>query len=414
MFTPEHDQLRRANVEKVIVTDDSQSTKISGNNAENHSAVPTSICLTDNMERDILDKTDVESTDDNQDDKTRIQWRTRCLVNYRTDTDELSTLEDLKIQNILYKRDLYELKIRVATNKSKITLRQKRPDGPVFTTPKCYTKNITLMVHEQKVEHQPAVMNVEMTAYSLAAGHTSSVQSNESTVQDDELVVGNPCDRTYEVALSQSEILKMKDKPKDFKHLANLSVVSILQFCSDCHCHAIGLNKPNEIHYYINDDVKALLADTCTARQWGVLSIGDFGRLETEDVLLLLQDHCTPTSQTDFYNNLKSATEDLNMRSLLNIEGDNIKTCYRRYNLYAKTFRYAYDFLLENIAKRIEIPYTHTKCNVKKTLKNLFLDRLPVCFTSHMHDKSYKGLNKIKSLDNLMRYTHTVIHKLYK
>ena len=137
----------------------------------------------------------------------------------------------------------------------------------MFTTPKCYTNNITLTVHGQKVEHLPAVMNVEMTAYSLAAGHKSSVQSNESTVQDDELVVGNSCDLTCEVASSQSEILKMKDKLKDFKHLTNLSVVSIIQFCSDCHCHAIGLTKPNEIHYYINDYVKVLLAVTCTARQ---------------------------------------------------------------------------------------------------------------------------------------------------
>jgi hypothetical protein len=86
----------------------------------------------------------------------------------------------------------------------------------------------------------------------------------------------------------------MKDKLKDLEHLASLSVVSIIQFCSDCNCHAVGLTEPNEIHHYINDDVKALLADTGTARQWGILSIGDFERLETEDILLLLQDHCKP------------------------------------------------------------------------------------------------------------------------
>ena len=150
----------------------------------------------------MLDKTDLEPTDDNQDGKTRIQWRTRCLVNYRTDTDELSTLDDLKIQNILYKRDLYEPKIRVACNKSKMIFRQKRPDGSVFTTPKYHTNNITLTVHEQKVEHQPAVMNVAMIPYSLATDHTSSVQSNESTVQSNEVEVVNPCDLTCEVALS--------------------------------------------------------------------------------------------------------------------------------------------------------------------------------------------------------------------
>ena len=85
---------------------------------------------------------------------------------------------------------------------------------------------------------------------------------------------------------SQIEIFKMKYTLKDFKHLTSLSVVLIIQFFGDCHCHAIDLTEPNEIHHYINEDVKVLLADTCAARQRGILSIGDFERLETEDVLL--------------------------------------------------------------------------------------------------------------------------------
>ena len=98
------------------------------------------------------------------------------------------------------------------------------------------------------------------------------------------------------------------------------------------------------------------------------------------------------------------------MSSLSNIEGDNFKPFYRRYNLYPKTFRYAYEFLLENNAKKNEIPYTHMKCNGKKTLKNLFLGGLPVCFTNHLYDKTHKRLNRLKSLENLMRYTGKAVH----
>ena len=50
----------------------------------------------------------------------------------------------------------------------------------------------------------------------------------------------------------------------------------------------------------------------------------------------------------------------------------------------------------------------------QNTLKNLFLDGLPVCFTNHLHDKTHKKLNKLKSLENLMRYTGKAVHKLYK
>jgi hypothetical protein len=121
-------------------------------------------------------------------------------------------------------------------------------------------------VHDQKDEHLSVVMNVEMIPDLLTASSTSSVQSNELTVRNDEVEVVNICELTCEVTSSQIEILKMKDTLKDFKHLTSLSVVSIIQFCSDCHGHAIGLTESNEIHHYINDDVKALLADTGTAR----------------------------------------------------------------------------------------------------------------------------------------------------
>jgi hypothetical protein len=53
-------QLRHANVEKVIATDDTQSTIISSSNAENNSAVLTSTSLTDHMDGDMIDKIDVD------------------------------------------------------------------------------------------------------------------------------------------------------------------------------------------------------------------------------------------------------------------------------------------------------------------------------------------------------------------
>jgi hypothetical protein len=254
-----------------------------------------------------------------------------------------------------------------------------------------------------------------MPSHLLTADHTLSTTTpnNDLTYQNDELVLKNSYKLLHEV-ISQSKMWKMNDKLKGLKYLTSLSVVSIIQFCNNYNCYAIGVTKPNEIHYYINEDVKSALVGTSTAKQWCIFSTADLELLTTDDVLLLLQDYCTPISQKDFYNNPKSATAHLNMSSLSNIEEDNFNPFYRRYNLYAKSFRYAYNFLSDYIAKKHEIPYTHTKRNGAKALKNLFLDQLPSWFTYQLHDKSHKKLNRIKSLESLMRYTGKASHKLYK
>jgi hypothetical protein len=49
------------------------------------------------MDGDMIDKTDVKQTHDNRDGDTIIKWRTRRLIRHQEDTDELSTLDDLKI-----------------------------------------------------------------------------------------------------------------------------------------------------------------------------------------------------------------------------------------------------------------------------------------------------------------------------
>ena len=51
----------------------------------------------------MIDKTDVDQPHDDWDGETVIKWRTRRLIRHRKDTEEFSTLFDLKVQNILYK-----------------------------------------------------------------------------------------------------------------------------------------------------------------------------------------------------------------------------------------------------------------------------------------------------------------------
>ena len=170
----------------------------------------TSTCLMDHIEADVIDKTDIEQTDDYRYGETVITWRTRRHIRHRKYTDELSILDDLKIQNILYKRDLHESKIRVALNEPKIIIRQKHSDGLLFTKPKCYTKSMTPIVYEQKDEHPEVVMYEDVLPHSLAASYISSIPDNELTDQNVELEVVT-CDLTYEVVSSQRNMWKMND-----------------------------------------------------------------------------------------------------------------------------------------------------------------------------------------------------------
>jgi hypothetical protein len=153
------------------------------------------------MDGDIIDKhddRDVEQMHDDRDGDTVIKWRTRRLIRHQEDTDELSTLDDLKVQSILYKRDLYESKIRVALSESKITLRQKRSNGLVFKTPKCYIKDITPDCYSEDMkksvdDQKDVVLNEEMMPDLLTASYPSSVQNYELTVRNDEADVVNMC-----------------------------------------------------------------------------------------------------------------------------------------------------------------------------------------------------------------------------
>ena len=60
---------------------------------------------------------------------------------------------------------------------------------------------MTQIVHEQKNEHLPVVMNVEMLPHLLAADYISSIPNNELTDQNDEREIV-ACDLTYEVVSS--------------------------------------------------------------------------------------------------------------------------------------------------------------------------------------------------------------------
>ena len=127
-----------------------------------------------------------------------------------------------------------------------------------------------------------------------------------------------------------------------------------------------------EIQNYIDDKVKKLLVKTKTAKQWKVLKVAHFKNLSNRDVILLLQDYCTPTSRTEFYMNLKAATTYRSENLVFDIKMHNFESFYKEIDMYVERFKYAYTFLLDYRASKHEIPYTNVKSKDIMTLRYLY------------------------------------------
>jgi hypothetical protein len=145
-----------------------------------------------------------------------------------------------------------------------------------------------------------------------------------------------------------------------------------------------------------------------------VLKVADFNNLSNNDIIPLLQDYCTPKSWTDFYFNLKAATTYLSPNLVLNNGTNNFELFYKAFNLYIKTFKYAYTFLIDYTASKHEIPFTNTKCDSVPTLKNLFLSRLPKSLIGKIYGKTHQRLSRYKNIESLIRSSEKAVHTLFK
>ena len=193
----------------------------------------------------------------------------------------------------------------------KSTIRQKNSENSTFITPRSATKTVTptesLMTHVQHEQCSTVIKDTEEKTLSLIADDSISLISYDEQndtkeiaefVHDDDII--------REKESLQNVIETSEDKIEDLKYLSDLSVMSIIQFCSDYCRYALGVPKPVEIQNYIDGKVKKLLVKTKTAKQWKVLKVADFKNLSNSDIILLLQDYCTPTSRKEFYKNLKA------------------------------------------------------------------------------------------------------------
>ena len=136
--------------------------------------------------------------------------------------------------------------------------------------------------------------------------------------------------------------------------------------------------------------------------------------LSNNDVILLLQNYCTPTSRTEFYTNLKAATTYLSANLVFDIGMDDFASFYKEIDMYVKRFKYAYTFLLDYTLSKHEIPYTNVKSKDIMTLRYLFLCRLAKTFTSYLYGKMHQRLSRFKTIEDLIKSTEKAIHALYK
>jgi hypothetical protein len=213
---------------------------------------------------------------------------------------------------------------------------------------------------------------------------------------------------------SQDQIWTLDDKLDNLKHLSDLSVVSIIKFCSDYCRYVLSVSEPVKMQNYISGNVKTMFVRTKTAKQWRVLNVADFDNLSNNYMMLLLQDYCTPTSRTYFHTNLKAATTYPSANVVFDIDIENFDLFYQEFNEYVKRFKYAYTFLLDYAASKHVVPFTSIKCKGTMTLTHLFLSRLSKSFIHSIYGRTNKRLSRFKSIESLIRSAEKTVRNLHK
>ena len=190
--------------------------------------------------------------------------------------------------------------------------------------------------------------------------------------------------------------------------------MSVIKFCSDYCRYVLRVSEPVEIQNYIDDKVKRLLLKTKTAKQWQIRKNADLNSLSNNDVILLLQDYSTPTSRTEFYTNLKTATISSSSKLVFDIGMSNFELFHKNINVYIKTFKYAYAFLLDYMASKHEIPYTSVRSKDIMALSHLFLSQLPSSLIDNIYGKTCKRLSRVKCIESLIKSTEKAVCTLHK
>jgi hypothetical protein len=395
------------NVKKDIL-----QTNVNGNSKDEiYSAKPTNICLMNYFNQSIDETT--QPDDNNEDSEVAIKWKIRRVTKRRENEEQLSISDDLKLYNILYKRDVYGPNIRVVSPKVKSIL------NSMFKTPRSITKNVKsteiLITNEQNNECSTVIIDTEkLTLSSTADDGTPPISNDGQNDIDSVSEFENGCYILREKESSQNVIWTPEDKIEDPKYLKDLSVVSVIKFCSNYCRYVPSVSEPVKIQNYIDDNVKTMFVKTKTAKQWKVLKVVDFNNLSSNDIILLLQDYCTPKSRKDFYTNLKASTTCPSTKLVFDIGMSNFELFHKNFNVYIKTFKYAYAFLLDYMASKHEIPYTSVRSKDMMTLSYLFLSRLPRSLIDCIYGKTRKRLSRFKSIESLIRSTEKTVHILYK
>ena len=124
------------------VTTDILQTNIDSNSEdENCSKEPTNIRLFSYFNQSINETYSIQS-DDDEDGEITIKWKVHRVTRHPENEEQLNISEDLKLHNILYKRDVYEPKIRVVSPKNRSIVRQNNLENSMFTTPRSTTTTV--------------------------------------------------------------------------------------------------------------------------------------------------------------------------------------------------------------------------------------------------------------------------------
>jgi hypothetical protein len=292
----------------------------------------------------------------------------------------------------------------------------------MFTTPRSTTNTVTptenLVTSEQHKQCSSVIIDTERL--NLVSTTDDSIPPR---LKDEQTEIENVLEFTYneydmicEEKSSPNDISMLEDKVDNLQHLSDLSVVSIIKFCSDYCRYVLSVSEPVKMQNYISGNVKTMFVRTKTAKQWRVLNVADFDNLSNNYMMLLLQDYCTPTSRTYFHTNLKAATTYPSANVVFDIDIENFDLFYQEFNEYVKRFKYAHTLLMDYAASKHVVPFTSIKCKDTMTLTHLFLSRLSKSFIHSIYGRTNKRLSRFKSIETLIgsaEKTARILHKQY-
>ena len=252
-----------------VKTDDLQMNIDSDSEDEHYSAKSTNVRLMSYFNQSIDETT---QSDDYEDSEEVIKLEIRRVTRRQENEEYASVSDDFKLYNVLYKRNIYEPKIRMVPPKIGSMVRQKHPNNSVFTTPKRLNKNVTptesLVTNEQHNKHSIVIAdNEELTLLSALHNGISTISKDEQEDINDTSEFANKYEIFCEKELSQNRIWTLENKLDNLKHLSDLSVVSIIKFCSDYCRYALSISEPVKIQNYINNNVKIMFESTKTVIQ---------------------------------------------------------------------------------------------------------------------------------------------------